>query len=705
LTVKVDLAEFLSAYVAEVDEQLAASTTKLLAIETAAQKGERDPRAVRDLYRAMHTIKGLSSMVGVESVVAISHRLETLLREADRSGGALPPNMTDVMLQSIRVIEQSVRAIEKGSASPEPSVAFLAALDAVAPDETTPHARRGARLVLDAALEQKLDAFERDLLLKGALEGRRALRLDYTPTASRAAQGLNINTVRERVGALAEIIRVIPISIGATERSTAGVAFALLILTTRSDDELATAASVEVAAIHPIVVVEEAKGRPVSVVPAAEGMLPLVDPQLDEAPRRNLLRVEATRVDDAMERLGTLIVTRSKFSRAITRLTDNGVDTRELAQVARENARQLRDLRTSILQVRMVPLTEILERIPLMLRSVMRATGRQIRLEVEAGGAELDKAVAERIFPAIVHLVRNAVDHGIESSDERLRAGKPPEGTVRITCSARSNTRLELAIRDDGRGVDAGAVARRAGAATPETDAALLELLCQPGFSTRDEATMTSGRGLGMDIVKGIAVDQLGGELSMQTQPGVGTTFTLQVPLTVAIVDAFVVECGGERFVVPLPAVEEILEIGSEALVRPPHAAGTTSSLRAVGIVQRRGEALPLYALRTVLGLERESEHPETRALVIRRAGEPVGFLFDRVLSQQEAVIRPLVDPLVRVTGISAATDLGDGRPTIVLDLVALAGQGQRLTKALPSGSAHALVLPDGVGAHPGDRP
>lgn len=704
MTVKVDLAEFLSAYIAEVDEQLGASTTKLLAIETATEKGERDPRAVRDLYRAMHTIKGLSSMVGVEPVVAISHRLETLLREADQSGGVLPSNLTDVMLQGIRVIERGVRAIEKGAVAPEPPPAFLAALDAVAPDETTPYARRGARLMLDEALDQKLDAFERDLLLKGALEGRRALRLDYAPTSSRAAQGLNINTVRERVGALAEIVRVIPISIGATDRSASGVAFALLLLTARGDEELATAAGVDSGSIHPIVVVEDTKERPVSVVPpAAEGVLALVDPHVDEAPRRNLLRVEASRVDDAMERLGTLIVTRSRFSRAISKLNESGADTRELAQIARENARQLRDLRASILQVRMVPLTEILERIPLMLRSVMRATGRQVRLEVEAAGAELDKAVAERIFPAIVHLVRNAVDHGIESSDDRVRAGKDPEGTVRITCLARSSTRLELSIQDDGRGIDAAAVARKAGIPTPETDAALLELVCQPGFSTRDEATMTSGRGLGMDIVKGIAVDQLGGELSMHTQVGIGTRFTLQVPLTVAIVDAFIIECAGERFVIPLPVVEEIMEIGNETLARPPHAAGTSGKLRAVGIIQRRGEALPLYALQAVLGLTHQGGTPETRALVIRRAGEPVGFLFDRVLGQQEAVIRPLVDPLVRVTGISAATDLGDGRPTIVLDLVALAGPAQRHAKAL-SGPAHP-ALPDRGDTRPGDRP
>jgi two-component system chemotaxis sensor kinase CheA len=699
--VKVDLAEFLTAYIAEVDEQLVSATAKLLAIETATEKGERDPRAVRELFRAMHTIKGLSSMVGVEPVVTISHRLETLLREADRGGGTVSASATDVMLQSVRVIGHCIRAVEKGAPAPAPPPALVAALEAIASDgEAVTYSQRGARLELDPALEQKLDTFERDLLLKGALEGRRAVRLDYAPNSSRAAQGLNINTVRERVGALAEIVRVMPISVGASAGTPAGIAFALLVLSSHDNEELAAAAGIDATSVVPIVVIDEASDTTASSLPQVGSVLPPLE-SFDDAPRGGLLRVEAARVDDAMERLSTLVVTRSRLSQAIARLSEAGADTRELSQIAQDSARQLRDLRSSILQVRMVPLGEILERIPLMLRAMMRASGHQIRLEVDASGAELDKAVAERIFPAIVHLVRNSVDHGIEPPNDRLRANKKPEGTIRITCSARSSTRLELTIQDDGRGVDKAAAAKKAGVAVPETDAALLELLCQPGFSTRDEATTTSGRGLGMDIVKGIAVDQLGGELSMQTQLGVGTRFTLQVPLTVAIVDAFVVECSGENFAVPIPVVEEILEIDRRGLIAPPYAS-SSGGMRAVGIVQRRGESLALYSLRAMLGCMAGEGDGEARALVVRRAGEPIGFLFDRVLGQKEAVIRPMTDPLVRVTGISAATDLGDGRPTIVLDLVALAGQGLRaralgaaaFPPALAGGRSQAMVRP-----------
>lgn len=604
MTVEINLGDFLTAYTAEAEEHLAAATTSVLRVDAAARKGERDPRGVRDLFRAIHTIKGLSSMVGVEPVVTLAHRVETVLRAADQAGGALSPDVADVVLRAIRLMEESVRAVERGLSPPEPPAALLAALDATSFDAAAPLAHAAARLTLDAALEQKLDPFERELLVKGAIDGRRALRLDYTPTSSRAALGLNINSVRERVEALAEIVRVIPISIPASEQAPASVAFALLLLTSRTDAELAAAAGVNPSDLKSIVAVDA--DRNARVVDESDDPSSAIERTAADVPRRNLLRVDAARIDAAMDRLASLIVTRLRFHRAIEKLASSGVDTREIQQVAGENARQLRDMRASILKVRMVPLTDILDRIPLMIRSLTRSSGRQVRLDVEAGGAELDKTVAERIFPAIVHLVRNAVDHGIEPPEDRARAGKPSEGTVRITCSARSNTRLELTIEDDGTGVDAAAVAARAGTAVPTGNAELLELLCRPGLSTRAEATTTSGRGLGMDIVKRIVVDELGGELSLRTERGVGTTFAMRIPLTVAIVDAFVVECAGQRFVVPVSAVEEILEVDRSA-VWPTHGRSAAAGVRPVGILARRGETVPLYPLKALLGLSEAS--------------------------------------------------------------------------------------------------
>jgi two-component system chemotaxis sensor kinase CheA len=680
VTEPVDLKEFLSAYLAEVEEQLQGANARLLEIEASARGGKANPRSVRHLFRALHTIKGLSAMVGVEPAVAIAHRMETALRVADTAGGQLALASVDVLLQGIRAIEHRVREIaQHKEASPAPR-AILEALDQLEPSLPVASPAAPPLLDLDPAIATKLASFEVDLLLDGARAGRRAVRVDFTPSPARAARGLSINTVRERVGSLAEIVKVVPRSVAATDDAPGGLSFALLLLTSAPDDDVANAVGVApetlrlLVPVAPLAPLESVVQAPLAGAEAEDR-----EDREDREPallRRNIVRVEVSRLDDAMEHLSTLVVTRSRLARAIALLSAAGVNTRELVEIARDHARQLRDLRAAILRVRMVPVGEVLDRIPLLLRGLRRESGKQVRLKLDVGSAELDKGVAERLFPAIVHLVRNAVDHAIEAPAERLAARKPEDGTLRIAGVARSNTRLELTVTDDGRGIDRASVARRSGRDV-STDAALLDALCRAGFSTRDEVTTTSGRGMGMDIVKRIVIDQLGGELAMTTEAGVGTTFTLRVPLSISIVDTFTMECRDQRFVVPVSTVEEIFEIDRASIRHGP--SNAVDDRGRAGILERRGEAVPLLDLAAVLRLR---GGPAARqAMLVRRAGEPMAFGLDRVVGQQEAVVRPLVDPLVQAPGVSGATDLGDGKPTLVLDLLELGaslGDGER---------------------------
>jgi two-component system chemotaxis sensor kinase CheA len=225
-------------------------------------------------------------------------------------------------------------------------------------------------------------------------------------------------------------------------------------------------------------------------------------------------------------------------------------------------------------------------------------------------------------------------------------------------------------------------------AEVPTTDAELLDLLCRPGLSTREEVTTTSGRGMGMDIVRRVVVDQLGGELRLSTRPGIGTSFSLHVPLTIAIVDAFTTQCGSERFVVPVSMVEEIVEIDESRVVSASLGRVGGGPATQLGMFERRGEAVPLVNLAALLRIPHDATVAR-KALVVRRNGQPIAFVLDRVLGQQEAVVRPLLDPLVNVPGVSGATDLGDGRPTLVLDLVALAvTRPAKLLQAPPSAPA-----------------
>jgi two-component system chemotaxis sensor kinase CheA len=669
VTEALQIEEFLSAYLVEVEEHLATANTNLLATEVALRSGQSNRRAIRESFRALHTIKGLSAMVGVEAVVTLAHHMETLLRTADRSGATLPLPAVDALLQGLRAIEQRVRALGERRPVPTPPADLLAALDGFDIDHV-PSARRGAGLTLDPALLAKLGPAELEHLDQGIAAGKRAVRADFVPSAAQTERGLNINSVRERVSKLAEIVKVLPQSVPVGPDAPGGLSFVLLLLTSASDEEVAAAVGVE---LEELSLLSRAPGDlappPPEQPPDASARYDEDDPEDGELRLRGVVRVDVARLDDALERLSALIVTRFRLTRAIATLTASGVNTRELVQIMNDNARQLRDLRASIFRVRMVPVSDLLDRLPLLVRGLRRDTDRLVRLELHGGGAELDKAVAERLFPAIVHLIRNAVDHAIETPDERRRRGKPEEGLLRVACSARSNTRLELSVTDDGRGIAREAVARKAGREVPRSDAALLDLLCLPGLSTRDVPTTTSGRGMGMDIVKRIAVDQLGGELIMRTELGVGTTFTLRVPLTLSIVDAFSFECGAQRFVVPVAMVEEIVELDPAQMLRGP--LNPRSIDRGIAMIQRRGEAIPFLALASLFRIG-DGAAQARKALVVRRGGEALAFGVDRMLGQQEVVVRPLEDALVRTPGIAGATDLGDGKPTLVLDLVAL---------------------------------
>jgi two-component system chemotaxis sensor kinase CheA len=663
---QLDLHEFLEAYLAEVDDLLTSANAQLLALEQGVEPAT--PRQVRDLFRALHTVKGLSAMVGVDPIVSLAHRMEGALRSADRAGGSLARGAVDLLLQGVQAIEQRVAALAQGRAVPDAPVALLEAIEALDALERSPaqqpDGEPSLELSLEPTLAAKLAPFERDALLDGARKGSRAVALRFSPSPELAAAGTTITTVRARLATVAEIVKVVPLALPS---APAGLSFVLLALTSEPDEVLAKTVGLELDSLETLAEPVPASPEPPPALLEPQTLDLMEGLELDEsedvpgASRRGSVRVEVERLDDALEALSALIVGRASLVRAVGRLAEQGTDVRELQRILREQQRQVRDLRATILRVRMVPVSDVLGRVPLIVRALRRSTGKSVRLEVDAGRSELDKAVAERIFPAVVHLVRNAVDHALEPAAERVRAGKPAEGLVRIECRARGTGQLEMRVSDDGRGIDVEQVARRAGRTLPLSDGALLQLLCRPGFTTREAADATSGRGMGMDIVRKTVVEQLGGELALETETGKGTTFTLRVPLTVSIVDALSFECGSQRFVVPLSSVEEIVELDP-----------ASTQQAQVDLIWRRGESLPLVRLDDVLGFARQGAGRGSRALVVRREGEALAFCIDRMLGQQEVVVRPLEDPLLVVPGVAGATDLGDGRATLVLDLFAL---------------------------------
>ena len=653
----VDLQDFVPGFIAEAEELLAIANAALLEIEAAIAANTLSPRAVRDLFRALHTLKGLAGMIGVEPVVEIAHALETLVRAADRAGGRMHADAAQVSLHGVQAIAERVRAVAEQrppAPAPERLLAALAATDASAEAPAAPPP-------ITAAWDARLAPGERQQLFLALRAGARVWSVTFEPSEARATRGISIATVRARLAEIGEIIKVVPCT-HARKGGPAVVTFDALVI---SDAAPAVLADLLAGPLEAVVAVT----LPTEHLPDSEAGDALGPSEPDVSPLgRAVLRVELARLDELQEQLSQLIVSRFRIEREIARLGARGADVRGASAGLEAQGRQLRELRRAILRARLVSVVEVLEPLALLVRSLGRPGVRELRLELEAGGTKIDKAVADRILPAVVHLIRNAADHAIETPAERRAAGKPAVGLVRVACRELGAHHLELDITDDGRGIDRAALGRRV-ERDLTTDAALLDVLTRPGFTTRDVATATSGRGLGMDIARRIVVADLGGDLRITTRAGAGTAFHLRVPLTIAIVDAFSFRCGVQAFVVPVGAVEEIFEL-------TPGDAGPGPAGAVVSLIERRGRAMPLVSLGRVLALG--DGRAAARALVVRVQGEAVAFAVDHMLGRQEVVVRPLEDPLARAPGIAGATDLGDGQPTLVLDLAELGDRLQR---------------------------
>jgi two-component system, chemotaxis family, sensor kinase CheA len=646
--------EFLAGYLAEAHEHLATARKCVLAVEEALQRRQLAPRPTRELFRVLHTLKGLSGMIGAEPIVDISHEMESVLRAADRAGGRMGQDALDALLKGLTSIEERVERLARHEPlAPAPR----ALLDALANIQSAPGSPPQRSTDLPGDLAAKLGPADVEQLADGLARGRRAVRIDFVPSPERATRGCDITAVRDRIGRLGDIVKVLPRRAGPGEETPAGLVFVLVALTSAPAEELAAAVEAPVEAVREIRVTGPAGPGPVEERPVEEGV----------RSAQGSVRVEVARLDETLERVSALIVSRSRLARAVEELAATGVDVRVLRPILQDHARELRTLRAAVMRARLVRVSEVLERTPLLVRGLARSSGKQVRLDLDLGQVEVDKAVGERLFPSIVHLVRNAVDHAIESVEERRRLGKPDEATIRIACAHRGEGQLELVVSDDGRGIDLAAVAAKAGAPVPVSGPQILELIAKPGLSTLDAPTRTSGRGIGMDVVRRVVVTDLGGSLDVATRSGVGTTFTLRVPLSLTIVDGLTFRCRGETYVVPTLAVDELLEIDPAGLVAGP---GPFRAGPPVRMLRWREESILFVDLGDVLGLR--GDESGCKGIVVRREGSCFGFGVDRMIGRQEVVVRPVTDPLVERPGIAGATDLGDGKPTLVLDLVAL---------------------------------
>jgi two-component system, chemotaxis family, sensor kinase CheA len=657
------IAEFLDDYFAECDEHLTVIRRGLLAFESQIGRVRPDRRLCDELLRSLHTIKGLSGMVAIQPAESLSHQMESFLRALQDGNQPLTTDSFEALIAGTRRLEEVLAASRTHASMPD-SAALIARFEALSRASaplstslsTSPSTAAQESLPGRAVTSAGGVAGGGEEPSDGGLpQGMVLWRFGFQPSVPLHERGVNVTSVRKRLQAIGDIRYAAP----RIAENGGGISFEFLVAAPA--DAAAFAGWQADGLTWTQEPPPETAGRSApGALPAAVGLAPLSV--------TNSVRVDLSRLDTLVQLVGDLVISRSRLADILQRLDPSlpAAQRRALQETNQAIERQLRMLRDGVMRVRLVPISEAFARLQFIVRDLAGEQGKQIKLEVYGQETEIDKYLVERIRDPLLHLIRNAIGHGLEPAAERLACSKPAEGRITLR-AATAGESVVLEVEDDGRGIDAADVAAQAHALglrdTPDLaeGLSLLDILCLPGFTTRTQADRISGRGVGMDVVRS-TIRELGGSLAMDSRPGRGTRFSLRLPLTLAIADALIAGVGRQTFAIPRALVEEVLPLGSCSSTR----------FENNEVILHRGQVLPLVRLASVLGLNEVAVQDHGFALVIDLGASQAALAVDTLVGLREIVVRTLTDPLVRVPGIVGATELGDGRAVLILDAPAL---------------------------------
>jgi two-component system chemotaxis sensor kinase CheA len=663
------------------------------------RSGEAEPELVNRLFRSAHSLKGLAGMFGLDALSELAHHLEDVLDGMRLGRVALDSPAAALLDESVALFAAEMGKLaepkEEAEDEAEAVTALVARIDsAVRSPESEPPPSALAGLDLDPALLRALTEYEEHRLRENVRRGRRILLVEATFDILAFDEGLaELSAAVREAG---ELLSTLP-SPGAAPESQ--IRFGLLAASDLDAAALRARmdfprASVRVVYEPPAAPAAGESLPPVEAVAEAAPLPAPADADRDREPAEphagdaaeleslksisDTVRVDIRKLDELMNLVGELVIQRGALSAIARRLLDDPTTARigsELDKAHKLLDRKIQELQAGVLEVRMVPLRQVFEKLSRVVRRLRRDLAKEVRLELRGADTELDKLIVEELVDPLMHVVRNAFDHAIESAAERSAAGKPAEGTIRIEASQRGN-HVVIEVTDDGRGVDLERVRERAverGLVASDAELSrrdLLDLVFAPGLSTRDEVTETSGRGVGMDVVKS-NLTALGGVVDIDSTPGLGTRVSLTLPITLAIIQALVVGVGDQRYAIPLNSVLETL------LVEP----GQVQRSEGRELLELRGDPLPLRRLAEEFGLA--SAPPEKPHVVVIGLGDArLGVVVDQLHGQQDTVIKPVQGPVQNVHGIAGATELGDLGAVLVLDVAALIEDAGRRREA-----------------------
>lgn len=636
-----DNLQYAELFLTESRENVAAVNQALLQLERDGSNGGASP-AVGAIFRAVHTIKGMGATMGYAIVAELAHEMETVLDRIRRGNLDIDATVMDVLFRSADVLEQAVEASVAGREGDVMATDLVETLRAMGAEgvpttgwtvaaPTTPGTLVRVRLAPDTPL-----------------------------------RGVRAFMILQSLAKIGEVTGTEPSS-DALQFESSFPDFALRILSPSSPEEIektirsaGDVEEVQVGDDRPATR-RDAESRPAGDAPKV--VIP--GDERADSPKSRFIRIDVRRLDTLMNLVGELVIARGRLAQIAAELDDP-----ELTETVDQSTRLITELRDEITATRMVPVSQIFDRFPRVVRDAARSVGKQIDFVVDGKEIELDRSMLDDIGDSIVHLLRNAIDHGIETPDERVAAGKPPTGKL-VLSAARDRSAVVIKVSDDGRGIDRRRVlarAKRDGLVDANkndlTEDELLWLLARPGFSTAEKVTDLSGRGVGVDAVH-TRVRALGGAMDIRSEPGEGTTMMLKLPLTLAIVRALLAKVAHETYAIPLAHVSDTLEVTPEIV----------KTVKGREVLLARDEVLPLHRMRELVDLPAyvpANEIALEQAVVIDVGDRRAALVVDELSGQEEIVVKQYDAVRDSLPLFGGATLLGDGTPSLIVDVSSL---------------------------------
>ena len=687
-------------FLAEAEEIVEQLGTELADLSDMAESGELNPEVLNSIFRGAHSLKGLAGMFGFSDVAELAHNMENLLDWLRLGKLNLSQNLMAVLFDSHELLSTLIRVLASGEGT-DTAQEIAACLSSINACLASPEKQSGVSpleaLGLPANVHGALTEYEEHRLKDNLAKGRTIFNIHTSFDLT--TFDTELSAVTDILKECGEVISTLP-SVGVNLETN--IDFEILFGSKRPLDELKTVVerdSVTVTQLGSGVTPEEPAAATANIspgtvkvgigggvpavaatiemqTPAASPALPLSDDAaLSAKSMSRTVRVDIGKLDELMNIVGELVLANSTIAGVTVRMRNEGFSRLaiELGKAAKGLERKLTDLQKGVMEIRMIPIGQLYEKMSRIVRKISREQGKRVDLKFFGADTELDKLIVEDISDPMMHIIRNAIDHGIEPQEIRTAQGKNEKGTIRISSYQKGN-HVVIEIEDDGGGIDVEKVKRKAlqkglvNDISTVSDRDAIDFIFLPGFSTNETVSEVSGRGVGMDVVKN-NIAAVSGMVDIETRKGEGSRFVITLPITLAIIKALIIRCSGRTYALPITSVLESLLITDKDIM----------TVERKEVVQLRESTLPLLRLDHYFDIQRSDEPPrEFYVVVVGVAEKRLGIAVDDLIRQQDIVIKPLGESFKQFRGVSGAADLGDQRTILVLDIGGIINETMR---------------------------